>query len=173
MIQATNKNVACKPVDGSRNLGQKTKQGGIMVPDQITGLVETEVVFGNATYPAGCKVYLPPNAGFQAWGQRVFTVENQKFILVPESEILLMKPPDKTVAENPWEEWLRKYPPPTTCPVIPIQPPYHSAPWWPPGTIICNNSNLPVNGTATGTALPFVPVTTTQPTSFGIVDGIG
>lgn len=88
-----NKLVAIKPIEHAKDMGTRIKQGGMMVATQINKLVESQVVIAteDMNYEPGDTVYLAPNAGQLPWAQRVFDLGDLKFILVPTTDVLVVK----------------------------------------------------------------------------------
>jgi hypothetical protein len=91
MIQSCNKKIACVPPE---NVGVETEvKSGFAAAKHRSSLMALKVVFGNDEYPAGSTVYLPAGAK-QPWVTQVHELNGEKFVLVPEDQIILVQTGD-------------------------------------------------------------------------------
>ncbi len=92
-FQAPNKRIAVEPFP-SQSLTKEIK-GGLLVLTQQSGLTPLRVIHGNDRFTAGQTVYLRASRAIDStWGKEIFTLEDQRFIFIPEEEILLV---DRTI----------------------------------------------------------------------------
>lgn len=78
-------------VEPFKNTSAEKKQiGAIVTFAQKVELAPLRVVFGNEKVGTGALVHVPANLYTQKWAQQVFELEGRKFILLPESEIVLV-----------------------------------------------------------------------------------
>ncbi len=83
-----NNRVACTPFE---SLAIETTGGAFKTVKQKTSLLRTKVVMGNSDYPEGVLVYLRGDVVTLPWTKEIFEVDGQKFILVPQEHIQLVK----------------------------------------------------------------------------------
>ena len=57
---------------------------------QKTSLTALKVIFGNDQIQSGSTVYILGDRYLAPWGQKEYDLDDKKFILVPESEVLLV-----------------------------------------------------------------------------------
>ncbi len=90
-IEAANERLACEPFK-DKSVKQKVT-GHLVVPEQKHSITELKVVFGNEDIPAGASVWVNAAAYIKEWAKAEFTVDDKTFILVPLSEVLLIRKP--------------------------------------------------------------------------------
>lgn len=94
MITGFNKNVATKPFEKKEI--ESTVKSGFAKITQKHSLTELDVIFGTNNIFHGCKVYVNSENFKMPWATRVYSLDGQDFILVPEDFILLVKRPEFT-----------------------------------------------------------------------------
>jgi hypothetical protein len=87
-VEAFGAVVACEPF--KQKSVSKVVKGGMMAPQQKFALAELQVVFPNQKVGPG-SIFVRADAYALPWGKTEYEVEGKTFILVPESEILLVK----------------------------------------------------------------------------------
>lgn len=83
-----NKHIAVEPFP-SQSLEKEIK-GGVLVLKQKGSLQQLRVIFGNEDYAIGQAVYLRSERYTATWAKEVFEVEGVRFIVIPETEVLLV-----------------------------------------------------------------------------------
>lgn len=88
-MQVTNSQIACFPISTTIEKEQHT---GFVTAKQKTQLISTVVVFGDKKdYWPGTTVYLRGECISAPWARLVYTVGNEKFILVPISDVVMLE----------------------------------------------------------------------------------
>lgn len=89
MIYGYNKKIACVPPEQK---GAELKVAhGMAVIQHRSSLMALRVVFGNeGGISPGFTIYLPEQLKQQPWASQVYEINGQKFILVPEEQIVLV-----------------------------------------------------------------------------------
>lgn len=97
MIKTVNRQLATTPpiVD---KLEEKRSLGGLMLPSQKTTLLELTLVYGyemnNKLYKKGSKVLISgENIGFD-FARKVYSFQNDHFVLIPEDKVIAIKESD-------------------------------------------------------------------------------
>lgn len=89
-----NKNIATVPFE--KKSMESSVKSGFSVIAQKSSLTGLKVVFGTFAVPAGSTIYVNSELMATQWANKVFTVEGESIILVPEDEIKLINIPDHT-----------------------------------------------------------------------------
>ena len=89
---SVNGRVACQPFENVGVGKQVYGQGTFVTGKYKNNLLETSVVFGSDKFAVGTVVFVDSaRLAAHEWTRAVYEVGGQKFILVPENEILLVK----------------------------------------------------------------------------------
>lgn len=83
-----NKQVAVEPFPPAAKAEVK---GGVVVPMNRSNLTGLRVVFDSGAYQVGWQVFVRSSLSYSTtYGKEVFEVEGQKFILIPEDQVILL-----------------------------------------------------------------------------------